>query len=463
MFSWLKHFRSSFAWFIRRQWALFCSLKLTLVVLILLLFSLFVGMFWDQTKTLDMHLASLEPGSVWETVFVSLELYDVFHSWWFSVLVLLLALNLIACSVERLPRIWIEIRNPERHLTAALYARLPHKQAVLLPSLEQCQKWVQKAWGVQLKQHADGNWYVFYEKHPYARCGVYVIHTALLLMMFGSIVATNWGVDGLMMIEEGEKSRIVRARGPGGMPYFYDLGFDVRCRDFRFKSFVDGSPLAFESDLVIEDPRAGTQRIPAQTVRVNQPLHYNGYTFYQSSYQMLEGQEIVHLGLAWHGESPKSYRTLMGSAVRLGPQTVVTPLLAVEDYGGLGPALKVEEIHKGKSNTFFVFRSYPDFDFKVRRGPVDVFYRGMDGRYATGISVGYVPGISAVFFGFVLMVIGLWMAFAMSHRLYYARAAKREDGYEFWVAGISKRHRHAFLEEFNELASNLEQIAKRSG
>src|SRR5262249_21991417 len=46
----------------------------------------------------------------------SFELYDLFHSWWFTLLLLSLALNLIACSIERLPRIWYLVRYPETRL-----------------------------------------------------------------------------------------------------------------------------------------------------------------------------------------------------------------------------------------------------------------------------------------------------------------------------------------------------------
>src|SRR5688500_18821422 len=98
--------------FHEKGWAFLASLRLTLVVLLSLIACLFVGMFWDQTLTLDEHLATMQPASFAYRTFRFFELNDIFHSWWFSLVVLALALNLIACSFERRPKIWIDIHNP---------------------------------------------------------------------------------------------------------------------------------------------------------------------------------------------------------------------------------------------------------------------------------------------------------------------------------------------------------------
>ena len=36
----------------------------------------------------------------------------MYHSWWFILLLSLLTINLIACSIKRLPRIWKTITQP---------------------------------------------------------------------------------------------------------------------------------------------------------------------------------------------------------------------------------------------------------------------------------------------------------------------------------------------------------------
>jgi cytochrome c biogenesis protein len=445
-------------------WAfdVFASLKLTLVVLLVLAFALFVGMFWDQTLALDEHLAKISTNSWWADLFVFFELNDVFHSWWFGVVVLVLALNLIACSIERLPKIWVDIHNPERVLTDRLLKRLPQKYQVTT-SEEIASSVVARELGANCyhaEQGADS--YFYFERHKYGRCGVYIVHIALLMIMFGSIVTTSSGLDGMMMISEGEAERNVRVKGPGGLPFRHDLAFDVVCTDFRLKTYVDGSPMEFESDLAIFDKTSPQNPVASQTIRVNTPLQYAGYTFYQSSYQALEGEQRVRLAIGPHGGERKVQVVSIGTRIELSDKSVLVPIEIIDEYGGLGAALKMQQISpKGEATEFVVFRQYPDFDPLVRRGEWDVLFQGFDQQYATGVSVGRVPYINVVFAGFVVMFFGLYMAFCMSHRRYYARIRKREDGTcELTMAGIARRHLYAFGDEFAKLVERLNAEVK---
>src|SRR4051812_40465276 len=97
----------------------FCSLRLTVFNIAMLMMGCFIGMFIDQTKSFEEHARVwLESPYQWKyRVFSALEFHDVFHSWWFAVIVLMLALNLIACSIERLPKIWLDIKHPDPRLT----------------------------------------------------------------------------------------------------------------------------------------------------------------------------------------------------------------------------------------------------------------------------------------------------------------------------------------------------------
>ncbi len=441
-----------------RLFAFFASLKLTVVILTVLLLGLLVGMFWDQTLTLEEHLISYSKTSVFAQFFIFFELDDVFHSWWFSIIVLLLALNLIACSIERLPKIWIDIHHPERILTERLLKKLPHQVETIIP-FTKAMIFIKNVFPEKSYRICDDDaFYVFHEKHKYARTGVYVVHIALLMIMFGSMTVTNLGIDGMMMIVEGEKEHTVRVKGPGGLPFQHQLDFNVVCRDFRLKSFVDGSPMAFESDLAIFNKNDSLNPLVSQTIRVNEPLQYAGYTFYQASYQPMSGDSQIRLSIGPHGGARKNYVLPIGAKAQMSDQTALIPIEVIDDYGGLGEAVKIQQVSKdGRTTSFVVFRQYPDFDPMVRRGEWDVYFQGFDQVYATGVSVARVPFIEVVFLGFVLMFIGLFMAFRMSHRRYFACVKKTDnDQCELTFAGIARRHPQAFADEFQKLTKWIE-------
>src|SRR3954468_17641549 len=102
---------------VEHLWRFFCSLRLTLANLLLLFLGMIAGTFVnpqnDSLQNIERAFAA-RPAVL--AAYRYFELYDLFHSWWFTALMLSLALNLVACSLERLPRIWYLVRYPERRL-----------------------------------------------------------------------------------------------------------------------------------------------------------------------------------------------------------------------------------------------------------------------------------------------------------------------------------------------------------
>ncbi len=266
-------------------WRLFISLKLTFVLLAVIIVGAIIGMSFDQTLTYEQFLAATPQAGIRSFLLTFFELYDAFHSWWFSLAIFLLALNLIACSIERLPRIYFDYVRPRPYLSDRRLMGLPFSTTLNAKTAAQARAMVSSFMGMacdkaRLPQRAD---YYFRDAAWMGRFGVYVVHIALLIVMFSSIYATQNGVDGHVQIEEGKMARFVSARGASGITYNYDLGFYIGCDDFRLSTFVDNSPMEFESDLYISPDRS--QKIVQKTVRVNEPLTYAGFTFYQSSYR----------------------------------------------------------------------------------------------------------------------------------------------------------------------------------
>src|SRR5438105_9416042 len=75
----------------------FCSLRLTLANLLLLFLAMIAGTFVNpQNDSLSNIERAFAARPVVLAAYRWLELYDLFHSWWFTLLLLSLALNLIA-------------------------------------------------------------------------------------------------------------------------------------------------------------------------------------------------------------------------------------------------------------------------------------------------------------------------------------------------------------------------------
>lgn len=407
-------------------WRFFCSLRLTVVVISSIILSVFVGMFWDQTKTLEEHLAEFSGSPIVQKIVVFFELNDIFHSWWFSILVLFLALNLIACSIQRLPILWIQARNPVKRLDSKSFNKASYHVTLPVKRRDVVESALRK---IGFESYGSvGSQYWFFDKHRYARTGVYLIHISLLTIMFSSIATTLFGLEGMMSIIEGQGSQFIQAKGPGGLPYNHALSFRMVCEDFRLRTFVDGSPLEFESDVAVYDPPNAQEPLLRHTLRVNEPLTHRGYTFYQASYQPLQGEGSIWLEMAHHGGKYEKFETQIGKKIEVNRVNYI-PLEMYDEYGGYGPALKIQmQVENKEPSTFIIFRQYPEFDEQVRRGAVDFKLAGFDNPFITGISVLKSPYLNAVFFGFILMFVGMYMAFLMNYRKYYATMEEQSHG-----------------------------------
>lgn len=431
---------------------LFVSLKLTIAIFIGLGIALFSGMFWDQTALLEDHFANITSPII-AKIFLLFEMYDVYHSWWFGVLILLLALNLIACSIARLPNIWIDAKRPLKKINDSIFKKASQKKVLNVKHLK-----------IPLFSKNEETWkengiqYFFYEQHPFARCGVYIVHSALLFIMFGSIIVTQLGISGLMNIQEGKSSQNVLINNAGKINKLHQLNFLVHCNQFKLKTHTDESPFEYESDLSIYSLDDNKSSIINKTIKVNEPLEYGGYTFYQSSYNTIGKPKSINISVANRSKDNEdkftNYHIQIGETVQIKGTNDFADKIKIleyfEDYANFGSAIRLEH----DNSQFVVFKKYPEFDAEVRNGKFNIIFNGLDWNFSTGISVTKSPGISIVFTGFAIMFIGLYITFGMNQRRYYAKAIPTSsERFELILAGICNRYPQAFKKEFEQIVN----------
>ena len=93
-------------------WRFFSSVKLTLFLLIILAITSLLGTLIPQQEAAVEFARGLSPRMF--QVLSSLSLFDMYHSSWFRIIIGLLALNLIICSLNRLPTTLKLFRAPTR-------------------------------------------------------------------------------------------------------------------------------------------------------------------------------------------------------------------------------------------------------------------------------------------------------------------------------------------------------------
>jgi cytochrome c biogenesis protein len=89
------------------------SVRFGVVLLCILVALSMIGMLIIQQNVqgFDAYFASLTPAE--RTVFGALGLFDIYHSWYYNVLLLILSLNIVLASIEHFPTAWKYITKPK--------------------------------------------------------------------------------------------------------------------------------------------------------------------------------------------------------------------------------------------------------------------------------------------------------------------------------------------------------------
>ena len=85
-------------------WAFFASVQLALFLLFVLAGTSILGTVVPQNKSPDEYLHAF--GAFKYQLLSVLGIFDMYHSWWFQGFLMLLTVNIVVCSIERLSKTW---------------------------------------------------------------------------------------------------------------------------------------------------------------------------------------------------------------------------------------------------------------------------------------------------------------------------------------------------------------------
>lgn len=441
--------------FIDRIWDFFCSLKLTIITLLLLAITSIIGTVIQQNASPEEYIR--EYGQSNYELFVKLQFTDMYHSWWFVGILGLFSVNLICCSIKNFPRVWKFVREPalvpgEGTLkNSANTAEFTSKEGFealgqrLAAALE-------KNFSKPVQTEQDGKLYLFSQKGIYSRFGAYITHLSILIIMGGAIIGTIWGYKAYVNIAEGTSTTQV---WPRGSKTPLDLGFEVRCDDFTV-SYYEGTqrPRDYTSDLVVID---NGQEVIKKTIEVNDPLTYKGITFYQSSYGPA-GNAAFKVQVK-HNESGEvlNLRAVQGQHIPLpgGYAFAITDYTPTYDRFGPAAQMHVNTPDGQHGAPFIILQQFPQFDQK-RGGIFSFTLVGYEEPpMYTGLQVAKDPGVWVVWLGCFLMIFGSCGAFFFSHRRVWICLEENNGKTRVRVAASAHRNQPAFSMAFDELKQEL--------
>ena len=290
----------------------FSSIRVTISVLILLAATSVIGTLIPQNAEPRAYQQAYGP--LLSELLRVLGMFDMYHSWWFQLLLGILAVNIVVCSLNRWRATMRLLRSPD--IAPELKQRTEGTQVFTVPQgpatvAKAYETFISRRFSRTCVEENGGVYQIRAEKGRWTRTGVYVVHLSVLVLLVGALIGSIFGFDGFVTIPEGASASTIHLRkSEREIP----LGFEIRCNDFDVSYYDSGAPKEFRSKLTIID---GGRPVLDQDIIVNDPLNYKGVRIYQSSYGRM-APEAMDLTVT-HRESGRAVRqkTSIGQTLNL--------------------------------------------------------------------------------------------------------------------------------------------------
>src|SRR5665811_1061325 len=210
----------------------------------------------------------------WTPVFDKLGLFSVFTSIWFKGITVLLATSILACSVNRAPRLWKLAFHPHTRMGETFFTHAPLRATVLASAgpdtaLDDVRAVLKSHRFRTVTDPSDDEVNLYADRFRWGPFGTVIAHVSFVIILVGFFLSATTGFKNTNFVAPVGSTVEV---GNG-------TGLSVKAMSFNDAYYEDGAPKDYVSDLIVY--KNGVQ-VHRQMVRVNQPLRQDGVSFYQS-------------------------------------------------------------------------------------------------------------------------------------------------------------------------------------
>lgn len=486
-------------------WRSLRSMRTALVLLLLVALAAVAGSLVPQVGVADPRIAAtFRDHPLRARIFEQLGLFDVYGSWWFTLLYVLLLVSLGACL---LPRTRAFVRNLRTKPTPARdLDGLRHYAEVTVPAgPDRAIAGARRVLRRRLFRVSgpNGRPALAADKGLARELGSLLFHWSFFLLLVGIVWGKGTGFSGRAVIVEGQTWVEAHANYDGSIREGRFFGEDhsgarIRVNDFQVTYRATGQPRDFVTRATIsEADGSGTRDVE---IRVNEPAEIDGVRYYQFGYgwapvvearsdgELVASDPIVCVqDAAPEGVSPlqmpwncvlklPSLRPQVGVRFQLWPDSrALFALLetgtAMPMFGEFAPVMSYT-VYEGDLRSELVQRAgaldttaMREVDSGVLGADASVevadglTLRFSDLRRYTVLQVARDRGLWIVFAAAILVLAGLLPALYTSRRKLWVTAETNGGGTVLKVGGFALQRRQQFEEEFSRLVTRLERAS----
>ena len=450
---------------LERVWHLFISMKFGLFLILLLAIMALVGALIVQApagmasdpETYAVWLDGVRPKyGGWTGLLDTIGAFGVFSSLWFKGVVVLLVTSVVACSVNRAPRLWKQTVHPRTSMGPAFYDHAPYHGDAEVPAesdaaVAELTKELKARHYRTIVTEDAGAVSVYADRFRWAPFGTVIAHLSIVVVLAGVVIGSQFGYrDEAFTVPVGSTVPVANGGGISVEAISFSDSYDT----------TTGAPSDYASDVAIWKDG---QRVAQQTIRVNEPLRYGDLTFYQSFFGPAavlrvatpDGTVLSDSGvaLAW-GSQNDNRRVGQLDLPDQGLTVLVVGAASGADDPQIRPGQTQIEVYKAADTSTPVGIQVVDQGKPVRIGGLDYTFERE--RQYTGLIVASDPGTIFVWLGAALLVGGMFLVFFFPNRRIWARVARGTADTTIRVGAIA-RHDASFAADFKKLVDDTQR------
>ncbi|ARF18585.1 cytochrome c biogenesis protein ResB [Sporosarcina ureae] len=432
-------------------WNFFSSVKIGVSIIAAVLIASAIGTIFPQkfyvpATTPEGYLEYYERlyGTVGK-LYYQLGFYDMYNSWWFKVLVGMLATSIIIASIDRVIPLYKSLKKQRtrRHPSFMKRQRIFGEGDV--QNTEQSLAKAEEKLKAMRYNVKTENGAILAEKYRFSRWGPYVNHVGLIIFISGVLLRGIPGfyVDEAMWLREGETRNIV------GAP-----GYVLENKKFTLENYtkeeaeeVFGEALekngaivkSYTTDVTLykqdEEALPGSdslEKVKDYAINVNEPLKFDGYNVFQMDYKLDELKNMTfHLVNKSSEDSLGEFTVDLSDPEKeydLGNGSTVNMLGFYPDYDGIKDGEPYSKSPVPNNPAFIFQMNTPDKPegeksfvairqtLEVEENDYAIKFAAAETRNISGLTIRKDKTLYILLFGGLVFMIGVIQGMYWQHR-----------------------------------------------
>ncbi|MBI5417500.1 cytochrome c biogenesis protein ResB [Candidatus Poribacteria bacterium] len=423
---------------LKKIWSFFCKVKIALSLLIILAIVSILGTVIEQ----------------------------IYYSWWYQLIFLLLIINLLICSIDRLPSVWKIITLPTVEVSNDFIKNnLIFFEEIDFASSRESIKKVLKKYGFNVTATSKG---YYCEKGKISRLGPIITHFGIIFILLGSSLSLVFGFKGYIEAPEGE---IIKDYYNRKTKKNENLNFGILLNKFNIEYYPRKIVLKIKD---ISNDAAQNKNIIKYEVYVGQELDLNrkGYKLKVENFVLnykITDNTFVKQKYSGANSNPAVELSIYKNNELIGKSWFFWGIPEIQDFAEEGYLIRFNKfwspsVKEYKSDVSIVENGKIILNKTILVND-PLIYKGIafyqtshrvDGKaYISNFQVVNEPGIWIIYISFAIVIVGVFLSFYIYHQKIWINIYEKNNKKKLIIGGLNYKSSYAFSNKFKKIVEDI--------